>query len=87
METEGIDLEFDQDGILETADIAQRINEMTENIGARRLYTVMEKLLDDISFSAPEMKKKKVAITRTYVRERLGEFLEKEDLSRYTMTI
>ncbi len=83
--TEGIDLEFDKEGIMEVADIAQRINEMTENIGARRLYTVMEKLLDEISFSAPEMKEKKIVITQKYVRERLAEFLEKEDLSRYIL--
>lgn len=83
--TEGIDLEFDKEGIMEVADIAQRINEMTENIGARRLYTVMEKLLDEISFSAPEMKEKKIVITQEYVRERLAEFLEKEDLSRYIL--
>jgi ATP-dependent HslUV protease ATP-binding subunit HslU len=83
--TEGIDLDFDHDGILEIADIAQRINEMTENIGARRLYTVMEKLLDGVSFDAPEMKEKKVVITKDYVKERLGEFLEREDLSRYIL--
>ncbi len=83
--TEGIELEFEQDGILEVADISQRINEMTENIGARRLYTVMEKLLDEISFSAPELKEKRIQITKGYVRERLGEFLEKEDLSRYIL--
>ena len=57
--TEGIDLEFEQNGIAEIADTAQRINEMTENIGARRLYTVMEKLLDDVSFDAPEMSEKR----------------------------
>jgi len=85
LNTEGIDLEFEHDGILEIADVAQRINEMTENIGARRLYTVMEKLLDNVSFDAPEMKEKKVVITKEYVRERLGEFLEKEDLSRYIL--
>ncbi len=85
LQTEGIELEFAQDGIMEIADIAQRINEMTENIGARRLYTVMEKLLDEISFSAPEQKEKKVRITPAYVKERLGEFLEKEDLSRYIL--
>ena len=83
--TEGIDLEFNEDAILELADIAQRVNEMTENIGARRLYTVMERLLDDISFSAPETKQRKFTITKKYVRERLGEFLEKEDLSRYIL--
>ncbi len=83
--TEGIDLEFEKEGILEIANIAQKVNEMTENIGARRLYTVMEKLLDDVSFDAPEMKNKKVAITKEYVKDRLGEFLEKEDLSRYIL--
>lgn len=85
LQTEGINLEFDHDAILELASIAQQINEMTENIGARRLYTVMEKLLDDISFSAPEMLEKEVRITRAYVLERLGEFLEKEDLSRFIL--
>ncbi len=85
LNTEGIELDFDHDGILEICDISQRINEMTENIGARRLYTVMEKLLDDVSFDAPEMKKKKVLITKEYVKERLGEFLEREDLSRYIL--
>jgi ATP-dependent HslUV protease ATP-binding subunit HslU len=83
--TEGITLEFGPDGISEIADIAQGINEMTEDIGARRLYTVMEKLLDDVSFDAPEMSEKKVVITKEYVRERLAEFLEKEDLSRYIL--
>jgi ATP-dependent HslUV protease ATP-binding subunit HslU len=85
LETEGIDLEYEKDGILEIAETAQRINEITENIGARRLYTVMEKLLDDVSFDAPEMTEKKVVITRDYVKQRLGEFLEKEDLSRYIL--
>ncbi|MGA2108134.1 MAG: ATP-dependent protease ATPase subunit HslU [Syntrophorhabdales bacterium] len=85
LETEGVALDFEQSGILEIADIAQHINEITENIGARRLYTVMEKLLDDVSFDAPEMKEKKVVITKEYVRERLGEFLEREDLSRYIL--
>ncbi len=83
--TEGIELEFSDDGISEIADVAQRINEMTENIGARRLYTVMEKLLDDVSFDAPEMKEKTVVITKEYVLKRLAEFLEKEDLSRYIL--
>jgi ATP-dependent HslUV protease ATP-binding subunit HslU len=85
LETEGVSLEFEHSGILEIADIAQHINEITENIGARRLYTVMEKLLDDVSFDAPEMKEKRVVITQEYVKERLGEFLEREDLSRYIL--
>jgi ATP-dependent HslUV protease ATP-binding subunit HslU len=85
LETEGVALNFDQEAILEIADIAQKVNEMAENIGARRLYTVMEKLLDDISFSAPELEEKKISITKVYVREKLGEFLGKEDLSRYIL--
>jgi ATP-dependent HslUV protease ATP-binding subunit HslU len=85
LQTEQIDLEFDKAAVEEITDVAQRINEMTENIGARRLYTVMERLLDDISFSAPDMKEKKILITKAYVREKLGEFLEKDDLSRYIL--
>jgi ATP-dependent HslUV protease ATP-binding subunit HslU len=85
LKTESIDLDFEKEAIEEITDIAQRINEMTENIGARRLYTVMEKLLEDISFSAPDMTERKITITKGYVKEKLGEFLEKEDLSRYIL--
>ena len=85
LKTENIDLDFDQQAIEEITDIAQRVNEMTENIGARRLYTVMEKLLEDVSFSAPDMTENTMTITKAYVREKLGEFLEKEDLSRYIL--
>jgi ATP-dependent HslUV protease ATP-binding subunit HslU len=85
LKTEDIDLEFDTEAIEEITDIAQRINEMTENIGARRLYTVMEKLLEDISFTAPDLSGQEIAITRQYVREKLGEFLERDDLSRYIL--
>jgi len=85
LKTEDVELEFHEEAVREITDIAQRVNEMTENIGARRLYTVMEKLLDDISFSAPDLKGQKVDISREYVREKLGEFLDKEDLSRYIL--
>lgn len=85
LKTEEIDLGFEKEAIEEITDIAQRINEMTENIGARRLYTVMEKLLEDISFSAPDTRERAITITKDYVREKLGEFLEKEDLSRYIL--
>jgi ATP-dependent HslUV protease ATP-binding subunit HslU len=85
LDTEDIKLEFEKEAIEEITDIAQKINEMTENIGARRLYTVMEKLLEDISYSAPDMKEKEITITRKYVLEKLGEFLEREDLSRYIL--
>jgi ATP-dependent HslUV protease ATP-binding subunit HslU len=83
--TENIELDFDNNAIEEITDIAQKVNEMTENIGARRLYTVMEKLLDDISFSAPDMKENSITITKEYVRDKLGEFLQKDDLSRYIL--
>lgn len=83
--TENIELNFNNDAIEEITDIAHRVNEMTENIGARRLYTVMEKLLDDISFTAPDMKEDTITITREYVRDKLGEFLQKDDLSRYIL--
>jgi ATP-dependent HslUV protease ATP-binding subunit HslU len=85
LKTEDVELEFEREAIEEITEIAQKINEMTENIGARRLYTVMEKLLEDISFSAPDLKEKKIPITKAYVREKLGEFLEKDDLSRYIL--
>lgn len=85
LKTEEVDLEFSEDAIREITDIAQRINEMTENIGARRLYTVMEKLLDDISFTAPDLKGQTVDVSKDYVLEKLGEFLDKEDLSRYIL--
>jgi ATP-dependent HslUV protease ATP-binding subunit HslU len=65
--------------------MAAIINERTENIGARRLYTMMEKLLDEISFDAPEMSGKSVVINSKYVRERLKDFVEDEDLSRYIL--
>ena len=85
METEGITLEFNPAAIKELAALATRVNERTENIGARRLHTVMEKLLEDISFEAPDLGKQKITITDAYVRERLAELIEDEDLSRYIL--
>jgi ATP-dependent HslUV protease ATP-binding subunit HslU len=85
LKTEDIELDFRQEAIEEITDIAQKVNEMTENIGARRLYTVMEKLLDDISFSAPDTDERTIVVTKEYVREKLGEFLQKDDLSRYIL--
>jgi ATP-dependent HslUV protease ATP-binding subunit HslU len=85
MATEGINLDFTPDAVKEIANLATRVNERTENIGARRLHTVMEKLLEDISFKAPEMKKQKITITADYVRERLAALIEDEDLSRYIL--
>ncbi len=85
LETESVKLEFKGDAIAEIAEIAALINERTENIGARRLYTIMERLLDEISFDAPEMSGKKMLIDAKSVREKLKDFVEDEDLSRYIL--
>jgi len=85
METESVKLEFKEDAINEIAEMAALINERTENIGARRLYTIMEKLLDEISFDAPDMAGKTIVIDSRYVREKLKDFVEDEDLSRFIL--
>lgn len=85
LETESVKVKFTEDGIAEIAEMAALINERTENIGARRLYTMMEKLLDEISFDAPEMSGKSMVIDAQYVREKLKGFVEDEDLSRYIL--
>ncbi|MDP6558775.1 MAG: ATP-dependent protease ATPase subunit HslU [Candidatus Binatia bacterium] len=85
LETEKVHLAISADAIEEIASVASQINEKTENIGARRLQTIMERLLDDISFAAPEMQGQEVNIDGAYVRERLGPILEDEDLSRYIL--
>jgi ATP-dependent HslUV protease ATP-binding subunit HslU len=83
--TEGIALDFMDDAIDELANIAERVNQQTENIGARRLYTILERLLDDLSFAAPEQADKYVMIDRPYVTERLEEVVKSEDLSHYIL--
>lgn len=83
--TEGVDLQFSDDAIDEIATIAALVNERTENIGARRLHTVLEKLLEDVSFEAPERKNGALAINREYVREKLSDIVKNEDLSRYIL--
>jgi ATP-dependent HslUV protease ATP-binding subunit HslU len=85
LETEGIKLVFDESAIEEIALISSQVNESMENIGARRLHTVMEKLLDEVSFDAPEMKSGDVVIDNNYVKERLEDILEDENLSRYIL--
>ena len=85
METEGLDLIFKDDGIAEIAEIATIVNERTENIGARRLHTIMEKLLDELSFDAPDLEKKKFTIDAQYVKEKLESLAKDEDLSRYIL--
>jgi ATP-dependent HslUV protease ATP-binding subunit HslU len=84
LDTEGIELIFDEEAIAEIARIAQYINDHTENIGARRLHTVLEKLLDDISFKSSDMAGK-VTVSGSYVNERLEPIMSKEDLSRYIL--
>jgi ATP-dependent HslUV protease ATP-binding subunit HslU len=85
LETEGIHLDFLPDAIEEIANTAVRVNERMENIGARRLFTILEKLLEQISFDAPDAREKKVVIDAKYVRERLMDLVKDEDLSRYIL--
>jgi len=85
LDTEGVRLSFRDDAVQEIARIATDVNERTENIGARRLHTILERLLDEISFTAPETRGKEVAIDAEYVRERLNPILKNEDLSRYIL--
>jgi len=83
--TEDVTLKFTDDSVDEIADIAAYVNEKTENIGARRLHTVLEKLLEDISFEAPEKKNGKLTVDKKYVKEKLSEIVKDEDLSRYIL--
>jgi ATP-dependent HslUV protease ATP-binding subunit HslU len=85
LETEGVKLTFTEDAVATLARFAAMVNEQTENIGARRLHTVMEKMLDDISFEAPELKKKTVKIDAAYVSKQLAEIVKNQDLSRYIL--
>src|SRR2546428_483703 len=82
LETEGIKLTFNDDAVQEIARFAAAVNESTENIGARRLHTIMEKLLDDISFEGPDLKKKTIRIDAGYVQKMLAEIVKDQDLSR-----
>jgi ATP-dependent HslUV protease ATP-binding subunit HslU len=83
--TEGLTIEFTKDGQEEIAEVAVQVNERTENIGARRLFTIMERLLEDISFEGPECPDKQITITATTVRERLKDIVKDQDLSRYIL--
>ncbi|MGC8941690.1 ATP-dependent protease ATPase subunit HslU [Sulfurihydrogenibium sp.] len=85
MATEGVELEFTEDAIEEIAKIAEEVNEKTENIGARRLHTILEKIMEDYSFNAPDLKGQKVVIDAKTVREKLGDIVSSEDLSRYIL--
>ncbi|SEQ90189.1 ATP-dependent HslUV protease ATP-binding subunit HslU [Nitrosomonas sp. Nm51] len=85
LKTESIELKFSPDAIKRLAEIAYSVNNKTENIGARRLHTVMEKLLEDISFNAPKQSGKTIEIDSAYVDERLGDLAQSEDLARYVL--
>jgi ATP-dependent HslUV protease ATP-binding subunit HslU len=85
METEGIKLTFTDDAVAEVAHMSARVNEQAENIGARRLHTIMEKVLEQISFEGPDLKKKNVKIDRAYVQKTLAEIVKDQDLSRYIL--
>ena len=85
MKTEGIQLTFEESAVKEIAHLASLVNERSEDIGARRLYTVMEKLLEDISFNASKMRRKSLTIASSYVKKRLKDIVESEDLSRYIL--
>lgn len=85
LETEGVKLKFTHGAVEEIARTAMQVNEQTENIGARRLHTIMEKILDKVSFEAPNLKKKSVEVDVDYVREQLADVIKDQDLSRYIL--
>jgi len=85
LETEGLKLEFTREALDEIAAFAFRVNENTENIGARRLHTIMERVLDEVSFNAPDMKDKQVNVDADYVRRTLADIVKDQDLSRYIL--
>ncbi len=85
LETEGIKLNITEDAVEALAKFATSVNEQTENIGARRLHTILEKVLDDISFEAPDLKKKTVKVDAAYVNKQLADIVKNQDLSRYIL--
>ena len=85
LETEGIQIEFSDDAIRKIAEVAYDVNQNTDNIGARRLQTILEKLLEDLSFEAPDINQEKVAITPQYVEEKLGAIARNKDLSQFIL--
>jgi ATP-dependent HslUV protease ATP-binding subunit HslU len=85
LKTEGVTLTFAPDAVEAVAEIAMRVNASTENIGARRLYTIMEKMLEDVSFDAPDLPAKEITIDAAYVHARLADIMRDQDLSRYIL--
>jgi ATP-dependent HslUV protease ATP-binding subunit HslU len=85
LKTEGLDIEFTEDGVEKLADLAFQVNAQTENIGARRLHTIMEKLLEDLAFEAPDIVDKQIIINERYVQEKLAHIVVNQDLSHYIL--
>ena len=85
LSTDGVTLQFERDGIEALADIAFQVNQSTQNIGARRLYTILERMLEDVSFEAPDTKRNKLVIDAAYVRQQLEAITRDEDLSRFVL--
>ena len=83
--TEGVELSFEDSAIREIARLGAQVNEKTDNIGARRLHTILERLLEDLSFNAPDLEKKSFAVSAAYVLEQLGDISKDEDLSRFVL--
>jgi ATP-dependent HslUV protease ATP-binding subunit HslU len=85
METEGVRLAFSDDAIDALAGYAHKVNQTTQNIGARRLYTIMERLLEDLSFEAPDMNSGEVPVNAAYVEQKLEKISQDEDLSKFIL--
>jgi ATP-dependent HslUV protease ATP-binding subunit HslU len=85
LKTEGVEIEFTEEALKRVSEIAAEVNGKTENIGARRLHTIMELLLEEVSFTAPELKGQKIPLTADYVNERMADIVEDQDLSRYIL--
>ena len=85
LQTEGIEIKFSDDAIDELAEIACQVNNQTENIGARRLHTILEKLLEDLAFEAPDVEQKTILINREYVKAKLEYIVVHQDLSHYIL--
>ncbi|HAH48320.1 MAG TPA: HslU--HslV peptidase ATPase subunit, partial [Planctomycetaceae bacterium] len=85
LDTEGVKIKFEQDGLEELAKIAFEVNQTTQNIGARRLHTILERLLEEVSFEAPDLKTKKIVIDAAYVQQKLHSIVEDEDLSKFIL--
>ena len=85
LRTEGVDVEFEEDAVVEIAALAEQVNNTTDNIGARRLHTLMERLMEDILFDAPDVDNKKIIIDKAFVHRKLADIIEDQDLSRYIL--